>query len=182
MGRRRRQVCIGDSVGGDRPESYRGGTGARYRLEFLYTPPLTSGGVGIGDQTAIRLANPAPRNRDYNPNVWRVWTMGDRFAPQCTTDSRPWVNKNVGINCNWRIDSTPCHWYTPWDEIYSTFQEGRNYSEPQVEVRINKTLKLCYPVSIYADSTMIQQKHIILTVPESDSLYKYYYNFVEPGN
>jgi len=160
-------------VGGDRPESYRGGTGARYRLEFLYTPPGVGGGPGTGDQTAIPLANPAPRNRDYNPNVWRVWTMGDRFAPQCTTDSRPWVNKNVGINCNWRIDSTPCHWYTPWDEIYSTFQDGRNYSEPQVEVRINKTLKLCYPVSIYADSTMIQQKRVILTVP-ADSIYTYY--------
>lgn len=160
-------------VGGDRPESYRGGTGARYRLEFLYTPPLTSGGVGVGDQTAIPLANPAPRNRDYNPNVWRVWTMGDRFAPQCTTDSRPWVNKNVGINCNWRIDSVPCHWYTPWNEIYRTLQDGRNYSEPQVEVRINKTLKECYQVSIYADSTLIQKKRVILTVP-IDSSYTYY--------
>ena len=153
--------------------SYRGGLGGRYRLEFNYTPPVTNGGVGIGDQTAIPLANPAPRNRDYNPNVWRVWSMGDRFAPQCTTDSRPWVNKNVGINCNWRVDSVPCHWYTPWDEIYRTFQDGRNYSQPQREVRINKVLRECYPVFIYADDTMIQRKRIILTVP-LDTSYTYY--------
>ena len=159
---------VGGSVG-----SYRGGVNPRIRLEFNYTPPAGTGGVGVGDQTAIPLANPAPRNRDMNPNVWRVWTMGDRFAPQCTTDSRAWVNRNVGINCNWRIDSVPCHWYTPWDEIYRTFQDGRNYSQPQVEVRINKQLRECYPVAIYADDTMVQNKRVILTVPE-DTSYTYY--------
>lgn len=155
--------------------SFRFGINNRLRYVFNYVPPLNGQGLGIGDQVAVPLppGNPPLPTRDYRPNVWRVWTMGDNFAPQCTTDSRPWVNQNVGINCNYVIDSAPCHWYTPWDEIYRTFQDGRNYTQPFRETRINKNLKECYQVNIYADDTMIIPKTIIMTVPE-DSTSTYY--------
>ena len=142
--------------------SYRFGVNGRKRFIFNYIPPTGRGGVGTGDQTAIP---PAVQFKDFRPNVWRVWDMGDQYAPQCTTDSRPWVNKNVGINCNWVIDSAPCHWYTPWDEVYRTFQEGRNYTQPYRETRIYKPLRECYQVNIYAADTMIVPGDTILTVP-----------------
>ena len=141
------------------------GINPRKRYLFNYTPPV-GGGVGIGDQTAI--PHPDPK-RGYDPNVWRVWDMGDRFAPQCTTDSRPWVNKNVGINCNWTVDSTPVHWYTPWDEIYRTFNDGRNYTRPFNRTELNKRTRQCYQVRIYSDDTMIVPKRIIITVPVDSS-------------
>ena len=149
--------------------SYRFGVNGRKRFIFNYIPPTGRGGVGTGDQTAIP---PAVQFKDFRPNVWRVWDMGDQYAPQCTTDSRPWVNKNVGINCNWVIDSAPCHWYTPWDEVYRTFQEGRNYTQPYRETRIYKPLRECYQVNIYAADTMIVPGDTILTVP-IDSSYTY---------
>jgi len=165
---------------GNAPQnSFRFGINPRKRFVFNYTPPVGKGGTGIGDQTAI---DPAVNIRGYNPNVWRVWEMGDRFAPQCTTDSRPWMNKNVGINCNWTIDSTPVHWYTPWDEIYRTFQDGRNYQTPFTETRLFKPGPYCYQVNIFPDDTMITRQNLVLTVPHTDSLYKYFYNSVGPGN
>jgi len=138
--------------------------GINNRIRYVFAP----------DQVAVPLppAVPPVPNRDYRPNVWRVWTMGDNYAPQCTTDSRPWVNQNVGINCNYRIDSAPCHWYTPWDEIYSTFQDGRNYTRPYRETRINKNLKECYQVNIYAANEMIVPGDTVLTIP-IDSSYTY---------
>jgi len=125
-------------------------------------------------QVAVPLvpAMPPVPNRDYRPNIWRVWSLGDNFAPQCTTDSRPWVNQNVGINCNYSIDSAPCHWYTPWDEIYRTLQDGRNYTQPFRETRVNKNLKECYSVNIYAADTMIVAGDTVLTIP-IDSSYTY---------
>ena len=150
-------------------DSYRFGVNGRKRWVFNYTPPVGSGGVGIGDQTAI---DPAYIERGYNPNIWRIWSMGDRFAPQCTTDSRPWMNKNVGINCNWSIDSIPIHWYTPWDDIYERFQDGRNYTTPFTDIRLFKPDRSCYTVDIYPANPMIVPGDTVLTVP-LDSTYTY---------
>ena len=163
-----------DIIAGAPGVSYRFGINNRPRFVFNYIPPPGGTGVGAGDQVAIPLVVQPQNmpNRDYRPNIWRVWTMGDNFAPQCTTDSRPWVNQNLGINCNYRIDSAPCHWYTPWDEIYRTFQDGRNYTQPYRETRINKNLKECYQVNVYSADTMIVPKTIVLTVPV-DSSYRY---------
>lgn len=147
--------------------NYRYIVNPRKRWVFNYTPPPGGAGVGIGDQTAIPLPNPI---REMNPNVWRVWTMGDRFAPQCTTDMRPWVNQNVGLNCNYRIDEKPCHWYTPWDEIYETFQDGRNYSQPLTQTRLFKEDTFCYQVNVYPAAVIIIPGDTILTVPIDSSL------------
>lgn len=154
--------------------NFRFGVNPRLRWVFNYTPPVGKGGTGNGDQTAI---DPAVIERGYNPNVWRVWEMGDRYAPQCTTDSRPWVNKNVGINCNWTVDSVPVHWYTPWDEIYQTFQDGRNYTTPTLETRLFKGNGSnidpeCYQVAVYPSNPMIVPGDTVLTIP-LDSTYTY---------
>lgn len=150
--------------------SFRFGVNPKRRWVFKYTPPVGKGGVGVGDQTAEA---PAVVVKGYNPNVWRVWEMGDRFAPQCTTDSRPWVNKNVGINCNWTIDSTPVHWYTPWDDIYRTFQDGRNYTRPVRDTRLFKGSgagdTFCYQVQVYPSNPMIIPADTVLTIPIDSS-------------
>ncbi len=154
------------------------GLNPKKRYVFNFTPANPSG-AGAGDQTAVP---PVINLRGYDPHVWRVWDFGDRFAPQCTTDSRPWVNKNIGINCNWSIDSNPVHWYTPWDEIYETFNNRRNYIRPYAQTRLHKTTRSCYQVNIYPDSMMVAPKQVVLTIPY-DSTYKYTYNPVEtsPG-
>lgn len=149
--------------------SYRYGVNPRKRFVFNYIPPVGSGGVGTGDQTAV---DPAVNIRDYRPNVFRIWDMGDRFAPQCTTDSRPWVNKNVGINCNWRTDSIPIHWYTPWDEVYRTLQNGRNYTTPITRTLLYKAGPSCDRVNVYPANPMIVPGDTVLTIP-LDSSYTY---------
>jgi gliding motility-associated-like protein len=144
----------------------------RKRYVFNWTPTIFNGGgtgAGNGDQTQIP---PAVSLRGYDPHVWRVWDMGDRFAPQCTTDSRAWVNKNVGINCNWRIDSVPVHWYTPWDEVYREFNDGRNYTRPFTKTLLFRPDTFCYQVNVYPAETMVVQGKTILTVPV-DSSYRY---------
>lgn len=48
-------------------------------------------------------------------NVQRIWSFGDAFAPQCTTDTKNGIN--VGLNCNFSRDSMDVkHWYTPGKE------------------------------------------------------------------
>ena len=118
--------------------------------------------IWAGDQTAIPNADP---QRGMNPHVWRVWDFGDQYAPQCTTDSRPWVNKNIGVNCNWSIDTLPVHWYTPWDKVYETFNNGNFYRTPVQRTMFNRTLRRCFPVNVYPDSTMARQGDTVLTIP-----------------
>jgi gliding motility-associated-like protein len=144
------------------------GLGKKLRYAFNFQPTNGSG-AGNGDQTALP---PAESLRGYDPNVWRVWDFGDQYAPQCTTDSRPWMNKNVGINCNWTIDSNPVHWYTPWDEIYRTFNDGANYFNPYAKTLLHKPTRQCYQVNVYAADTMTLPARVILTIPK-DSSYSY---------
>ena len=115
-----------------------------------------------GDQTAIPNADP---QRGMNPHVWRVWEFGDQYAPQCTTDSRPWVNRNVGINCNWSIDTLPNHWYTPWDDIYREFNNGNFYTTPVSKTIFDKGSRTCFQVSVYPSDSMIISGDTVLTVP-----------------
>jgi hypothetical protein len=160
-------------------KSWRGGANGRTRYIFNYTPPPGGKGVGAGDQTAIP---PAVDVKDYNPNVWRVWDMGDRFAPQCTTDSRPWVNKNVGINCNWSIDSVPVHWYTPWDQVYRTLNNGQNYTRPYLQKRLFKPDTVCYEVNVFSDDNMVVPRFIYINIP-LDSTHTFYlpYDGLDPA-
>lgn len=115
-----------------------------------------------GDQTAIPNAD---QERGMNPHVWRVWDFGDNYAPQCTTDARPWRNRNVGINCNWSIDSLPVHWYTPWDEVYETINGGNFYKTPAKKTLFNKVQRRCFVVNYYPDSTIIIPGDTVLTIP-----------------
>ncbi len=149
------------------------------RRRYVFNWQVTDkSGAGAGDQTAIP---PAVSLRGYDPHVWRVWDMGDRFAPQCTTDSRPWVNKNVGINCNWRIDSVPVHWYTPWDEVYREFNDGRNYTRPFAQTRLFKRTSsnpdtFCYQVNVYPANEMIVAEKRIYTIPVDSTYFEYIYD------
>ncbi|MFY0644181.1 MAG: PKD domain-containing protein [Bacteroidia bacterium] len=127
----------------------------RYVFNFIES-------IRAGDQTAIPNADV---QRGMNPHVWRVWDFGDQYAPQCTTDSRPWVNKNIGVNCNWSIDTLPVHWYTPWDKVYETFNNGNFYRTPVTRTMFNRTLRRCFEVNVYPDSTMARQGDTVLTIP-----------------
>jgi len=59
-----------------------------------------------GDQTSFNI----DRRKD---NVFRIWDFDDPHAPKCTTDTK--AGKNVGINCQYSMDTLPKHWYTDWD-------------------------------------------------------------------
>jgi len=156
----------GDTTWYEKRSGYGQNCEKRYVFKFK---PTNGSGIGTGDQTAEA---PAESIRGYDPHVWRVWDFGDRFAPQCTTDSRPWMNKNVGINCAWSIDSNPVHWYTPWDDIYRTFRNGQFYKRPYNQTRLHKGTRQCYQVQIYPANTMVVPGDTILTIPY-DSVYTY---------
>lgn len=125
-----------------------------------------------GDQTAIPLV-PRVRNRD---NVLRLWTLGDTYAPQCTTDTK--ANKNVNLNCNFTIDSLPVHWYTPWDEIYMYDNNGQRYTTPAPQTLFSKHSRQCYRVNVYARDTMIVPMEVVLFVPK-DSFHIFYIPYVD---
>lgn len=61
--------------------------------------------------------------------ISRIWDMGDRYAPQCTTITI--ANINVGRNCNYSRDSLPSHMYTPWSQLFQDSFYG-----PNVPIRI----------------------------------------------
>lgn len=145
--------------GGNTTYESKAGYGLDPKLRYVFNYNKVT---KAGDQTAIPNADP---QRGMNPHVWRVWDFGDQYAPQCTTDSRPWVNKNVGINCNWSIDTLPVHWYTPWDQIYRELNNGNFYKTPITRTLFNKALRRCFQVSVYPDSTMVTKGDTVLTIP-----------------
>lgn len=124
-----------------------------------------------GDQTAIPYAG--QQERGYDPHVWRVWDFGDNYAPQCTTDSRPWRNRNVGINCNYSIDSVPQHWYTPWEEIYTRYNEGQFYTQPYLKIQKNPIDTSCYYVRVYPANPMRLPGDTVIVAPRGlDTSYR----------
>lgn len=68
-----------------------------------------------GDQTAVTSAKQLA-NRTQGSQVYRLWTFGDEYAPQCTTSTA--LKWNVGKNCNYSLDSAPSHLYPNWDTVY----------------------------------------------------------------
>lgn len=150
------------TVGGNTTYEDKNFFGVNPKLRYIFNFTEASPPPGAGDQTAIP---PAENIRGMNPHVWRVWEFGDQYAPQCTTDSRPWVNKNVGINCNWSIDTLPVHWYTPWDEIYQEFNNANFYSTPIAKTIFDRNSRSCFQVNVYPDSFMVDKGDTILTIP-----------------
>jgi gliding motility-associated-like protein len=125
-----------------------------------------------GDQTAIPLATPIR----LKTNVLRLWSLGDTYAPQCTTDTK--ANKNVNLNCNFTLDSLPIHWYTPWDDIYKYDNNGQRYTTPAPKTLFSKNARQCYRVSIYAGDTMVVPQEVVIFVPK-DSTRTFYIPYVD---
>lgn len=60
--------------------------------------------------------NAMPNQKRLRYYAERLWNFGDDYAAKCTTDVVK--NRNVGINCQYSMDTLPKHWYTPWDDVY----------------------------------------------------------------
>ncbi len=114
-----------------------------------------------GDQTIIQHTfYPSVRKKD---NVLRVWSLGDDLAPQCTTDTR--ANKNVGLNCNFQIDSLPVHWYKPWDEVYMTVDNGWYYKTAARKTLFSKNARQCFTVQVFSADTMVIPMEAVIFAP-----------------
>ncbi len=120
-----------------------------------------------GDQTAIPSVYP-PATQRHKEHVLRLWTFGDNFAPKCTTDTKR--NKNVGLNCNFSMDSLPVHWYTPWDQIYKYYNAGQFYSAPAEKTVLCKGGRFCYKVRYYPEQSFTLPSDTLLIVPKSATL------------
>ncbi|MBO6517226.1 MAG: PKD domain-containing protein [Bacteroidia bacterium] len=116
-----------------------------------------------GSQVAIPNANQM-RNRDH---VERLWSLGDTYAPQCTTDSR--ANKNVGLNCNFTRDSMPAHWYKPWDEVYMYENNGQFYRTPAPRTMFSRNARQCFQVQVFPADTVRIPKEVVLFVPKDST-------------
>ncbi|MBO6517223.1 MAG: PKD domain-containing protein [Bacteroidia bacterium] len=112
-----------------------------------------------GDQTIFPNADQV-RNKDH---VYRLWTLGDNFAPPCTTNTRH--NKNIGLNCNFNEDSLPTHWYTPWDDIYKYENNGQFHRNPAARTLFSKNARQCFQVQVYAADTVTTPMEVVLFVP-----------------
>jgi len=124
-----------------------------------------------GDQSAIPSKLTKQRNND---NVLRLWDFGDSYAPKCTTDTKK--NKNVGLNCNWSMDSLPVHWYTPWDQIY----KNHYYSLPAEKTVLCKGGKYCFKVNYYRQQSLNIPADTLVIVSK-DSTFKYAGRTITPA-
>ena len=122
-----------------------------------------------GDQTAINSKFP-PKTQRHKDHVLRLWDFGDNYAPKCTTDTRK--KKNVGLNCNWSMDSLPVHWYTPWDQIYKFYNNAQFYSTPATKTVLCKNGRFCYKVNYYPKMTDTIPSDTLVIVPK-DSTFVY---------
>lgn len=112
-----------------------------------------------GDQTAIPV-DPAIRLKE---NIFRLWTLGDQYAPQCTTDMR--INKNVGLNCNFTEDTLPVHWYTPWEQIYKEYRRGQFYTAGSPKTLFSRNGRRCTQVNVFPSDTMIVPQEVFVIAP-----------------
>ena len=138
----------------------RNASGFTFKRRFVFN---FNENTRAGDQTAIPV-DPAIRRKDH---VYRLWTLGDNFAPQCTTDTR--ANKNVNLNCNFTLDSLPVHWYTPWDDIYKYRNNGQFYTNPAPRTLFSRHARQCYQVQVYAADTVVVPQEVVLFVPQDSS-------------
>jgi gliding motility-associated-like protein len=128
-------------------------------FDFVFNyNPITRG----GDQTAIPKVIPQVRNKDH---VWRVWDLGDTYAPQCTTDTR--ANRNVNKNCNYTLDSLPVHWYTPWDDIYMYENDGQFYTQPVRRTLFARNSRQCFQVQVWAFDTLALPDDLDISYPSN---------------
>jgi gliding motility-associated-like protein len=112
-----------------------------------------------GDQTAL----PRTPSIRLKENIFRLWTLGDQYAPQCTTDMR--INKNVGINCNFTEDTLPVHWYTPWEQIYKEYRRGQFYATGSPKTLFSRNGRRCTRVQVYPSDTMIVPQEVFVIAP-----------------
>lgn len=119
-----------------------------------------------GDQTAINSSFPPPTQR-HKDHVLRLWSFGDNYAPKCTTDTKK--NKNVGLNCNFSLDSLPVHWYTPWDQIYKYYNNGQFYSTPAEKTVLCKGGRFCYKIRYYPRQSFVIPADTLVIVPRDSS-------------
>lgn len=151
---------IGVIFGGQTKYYSKAGFGINGKKRYVFN---FNAATRAGDQTAIPRV-PTIRNKDH---VLRVWTLGDQYAPQCTTDT--YANKNVNLNCNFTLDSLPVHWYTPWEEIYRYNRRGQFYTQGARQTRFSRNSRQCYQVTVFPDSIMIVPREIYLFVPWDSS-------------
>lgn len=151
-------VVIGNTSGGNDTTKFgrdMGGLYSKRRYVFNFDEDTRA-----GDQTAIPV-DPAIRRKDH---VYRLWTLGDNFAPPCTTDTK--ANKNVNLNCNFTLDSLPVHWYTPWDDIYKYRNNGQFYTNPAPRTLFSRHARQCYQVQVYPADTARVPQEVVLFVPK----------------
>lgn len=140
----------------------------QYAFNYNYT-------TFSGPQTAINSSF-APATQRHKVHVLRLWEFGDNYAPKCTTDTKK--NKNVGLNCNFSMDSLPVHWYTPWDQIYKYYNNGQFYNTPAEKTVLCKGGRFCYKVKYYAKDTTVIASDTLIIVPE-DSFFVVYNRFTK---
>lgn len=157
----------------DNEYAERGGLYPKRRFVFNYDHKTRA-----GDQTAIPndSTDNFPTLVRRKDNVYRLWTLGDNYAPICTTDTK--ANKNVNMNCNYTLDSLPVHWYTPWDEVYMYGQNGNRFTTPAPKTLFSKNARVCYKVNVYARDTVRVPQEVILFVPY-DSFHEFHIPYID---
>ncbi len=131
----------------------------------------------FSNNTGSQSPIPNVRQMINKDHVARLWTLGDNFAPPCTTDTKR--NKNIGLNCNVTNDSLPVHWYTPWDEIYMYRNNGRFYTNSAPRTLFSKNARQCYQVQVFVADTVRVPQEVVLFVPwDSTSVFEVPYTDV----
>ncbi len=133
--------------------------------------------VWPGNQTAIPSSFP-PMTQRHKDHVLRLWEFGDNYAPKCTTDTKK--NKNVGLNCNFSMDSLPVHWYTPWEQIYKYYNNGQFYSGAATKTVLCKGGRFCYKVNYYPQMSFTIPADTLVVVPK-DSTFTYAGKTITPA-
>lgn len=130
-----------------------------------------------GNQTAIPSLFP-PATQRHKEHVVRLWSFGDNFAPKCTTDTKK--RKNVGLNCNWSMDSLPKHWYTPWEQLYKYYNNGQYYATAAEKTVLCKGGRFCYKVRYYPRQSFVIPADTLVIVPKN-ATYTYGGMTITPG-
>jgi len=131
-----------------------------------------------GNQTRINSTAIPPGPQKHKEHVLRLWDFGDNYAPKCTTDTRR--NRNVGLNCNFSMDSLPVHWYTPWDQIYKYYGNAQFYGAPATKMVLCKGGRYCYQVRYYPQMSFVIPSDTLVIVPK-DSTFKYAGRTITPA-